>query len=168
MFGHLKPVAGNDGRVVAVVQMIIEPPGVAARPAREGGDAVFCRDALQIIARRDEAVEQAPISFEHRRRVSDHLVDMIEGDACEPLGLMRLVDPEQIVHAPHALGELRLGQNPAAPEAAEAVHLRQAVGADELGTEVDRAPPRRSRRVQINFVDQHPRTGRGGKLAQGA
>src|SRR3712207_93004 len=40
-------------------------------------------------------------------------------------------DAEQLVEAPHLLGERGFGEDPAAAQAAEAVDLGQAVGADE-------------------------------------
>ena len=88
--------------------------------------------------------------------VADTSSRWVEGDAGEPLGLMRLVDPEQVVEPPHALGEVGLGEDPAATEAAQAIDLGQAVGADELRAEVHGAAARRDRGIEIDFVDQHP------------
>ena len=82
---------------------------------------------------------------------------MIERDAREPLRLVGLVDTEQVVHSPHALGQLRLGEYPAAAEPAQAVNLGQAVRADELRTEMRGAPTRRDGGVEIDLVDQDAR-----------
>ena len=87
---------------------------------------------------------------------ADHLIEMLERNAGEPLGLMRLVDSEQVVQPPHALGESGLGEDPAAAQAAEAVDLGEAAGADELGAEMDRAAAAAERRSR----DRPRRSGR--------
>ena len=58
MVGHLEPAAGHDSGVVMSAQMVIEPLCVAAGPAREGGDAMFGRRAVEVVARGKEVIEQ--------------------------------------------------------------------------------------------------------------
>src|SRR5690348_1199232 len=132
MLGHLEPASRNHGGIVALAQMIIEALRIAALPQGKGGHAVLGRSALDVASSFDEAVEQLAVPFEQRGIVADNFLDPIEREACKPLGLVRLVNSEQVIEAPHSLREIRFGENPAAAKAAEAVDLRQAVGADEL------------------------------------
>src|SRR6476469_9972772 len=91
---------------------------------------------------------------------------MLEDDACEALCRMRLIDPEQVVHAPHALGKLGRREDPAAAQAAEAIDLRKAVGDDELRSQMNRAWTGRNGRVEIDLIDQDPGSNLGCKVAK--
>src|SRR5437764_14164450 len=93
---------------------------------------------------------------------------MVKGDAAEALGLVRLVDADQVIEWPHAFGELRLSEDPAAAETAQTVHLGEAVGRDELRSEMNRTPARRDGGVKVDFVDHHARTDPPGKLSDRA
>lgn len=61
---------------------------------------------------------------------------------------MRRDGAEQVVEAPHFVGKVWLGQDPAAAQAAEAVDFGEAVGDDEFRSKVERG----SRRVFVNGV----------------
>src|SRR5205085_10112056 len=88
------------------------------------------------------------------------------GNACETFGGMRLVDPEQVIYAPHALCKLGLREDPAAAKAAEAVDLGQAVRDDKLRAEMNRAWTGRNGRVEIDLIDQNPGSNLACKVAK--
>ncbi len=106
------------------------------------------RDATKSLKMR--AVDGKPLGIARR-----NFLQMIKGEAGQHFRLVRLVDPEQVVEAPHPFRECRLSQNPAAAQATQAIDLRQAAGDDELRSEVRRRLLRRYGTVQIDLVDQH-------------
>src|SRR5258708_37712108 len=93
---------------------------------------------------------------------------MVEGDAGEEFSRMRLIDSEQVIEPPHPLGEPELGEDPAAAEAAKAVHLGEAIGADEDLTKVRGARTRGHGGFEIDLVHQYVSADTRGELAEGA
>src|SRR5712692_1905410 len=75
---------------------------------------------------------------------------------------------EQIVQSPHARGESRFREDPAATEAAKPVHLGKAVGHDEMVTEVKGWARRLVKYCfQVNLIGQHSRADAARDLSHG-
>ncbi len=64
---------------------------IAAEPPRENGDAMFGRHAFDIVARRDEIVEDRAVGGEPLGVAGRDLLQMIEGEAGQHFRLVRLV-----------------------------------------------------------------------------
>src|SRR6476469_8987993 len=110
MLRHVEQASGYDRGIVIVAKESIEAVRLAARPARERGDAMSGRRALEIFARAAEFIERGAVLLEHRRTVRDDFRDPIECDAREAFGGVGLVHSEEIVKPPHALRKVGLGQ----------------------------------------------------------
>ena len=159
--GISKKRPGTIGGVVTLAKQGIERVGVAAGPARKGDDAVLGGHAVEVVAGGEEGVGSARLRWSIAGVSPSTSSSRVEGDAGQALGLMRLGDAEQVVEPPDPLGQRGLGKDPAAAEAAEAIDLGQAVGADELGAESGRrfaAAGRRSRdRLRRSGCGRRPR-----------
>src|SRR6185503_14911661 len=90
------------------------------------------------------------------RVAGGNLFETGQSETAELLVGMRLGDAEQLVQAPDPLGQLWLGQDPAAADAAEPIDLGKTVGGDELRAEM-RSRARARRCIEIDLVDQHAR-----------
>jgi hypothetical protein len=91
---------------------------------------------FKFLALFEEAVEGGPVRVEQCARLGRDPRQVRKRGGGEQFGRVRLRRAEEIVEPPDFPRQLRLSQYPAAAQAAEAVKLSQAVGADELRAEV--------------------------------
>src|SRR5579863_8582455 len=132
MFGGLEEMARNDASFVLFSQELDESFGVAANQVREDNRASFGPDGEQILARLEEGLQNSTVRFGDLLGAQGDLREMVERDDAHQLQGIRCDAAEEIVDAPHALGQKRRGQDPAATEGGEAVGLGQAAGRDEI------------------------------------
>ena len=92
-----------------------------------------------------------------RRARSADAVELVEGDDAQALGGVRGDDAEEVVEPPHPAREVGVRDRPAAPQARQAVGLRQAGRHHELGPEVRRrarGPARDRERLEVHLVHE--------------
>src|SRR5205823_1701727 len=85
-------------------------------------------------------------------------IEMFEGGEAEKIAWENRRSAKKVIQAAHLPSEIRLRQDPSASQTADTVHLGQAAGHNELGSEMER----RARRflvhsIKVNFIDQDKR-----------
>src|SRR5579883_1563600 len=116
MLRHLEPAAGDHGCIVTPAEEFIEPLRVSAGPSRKRGEALGDRSTVKIRALGSERLEQSAIVLKQSRIVADDVLQFVESNAGQSFGRVSLVNAEQVVQSPHSFGEVRLREDPAAPQ----------------------------------------------------
>ncbi len=159
MLRHFEESAGGHRGFVILAQPRAEGVHIAAGQARERDGSGLGPASVEVVAGIEELFEQRAIGFEQGTRVGGDAVEMVECDYAQPFGRVRGVDAEQVIEPPHPPREVRSSQNPAAAQAAQPVHFRQAAGDQEVLAQMNGgARGAREGGVQIRFVHQHART----------
>src|SRR5438094_8607996 len=107
---------------------------------------------------RETIQKQVTVGFHDPARAFAKKIQVLEGGDAEKLAWEDRRSTKKVIQAAHLPSEIRLRQDPSASQTADTVHLGQAAGHDELGSEVKR----RARRflvhsIKINFIDQDKR-----------
>ena len=132
--------------------------------ARENDRAGGRAKAFQVAARVEKGIEQGAIGGEKLAGAFAELFEMVEGHHGEAFGGMRAGGGEQIIEEPHAASKIGSGENPATPQAAQAVDLGETAGNDKRvfvdpgDGAADGKAERRGlvkKHFEIDLVDQH-------------
>lgn len=121
--------------------------------------------AFEVAAAGEERVPETAVLVQDSAGAFAEERKSFEGEESEPLGGMRGDDAEEIVEAVHAPGEVGAGQDPAAAEAGESVHLGQAAGdEDGLIEAMGRDGVGIEGGVEVDLVDEDPGAGAAGQF----
>src|SRR4029077_18495205 len=118
--------------------------------APPGASRAYLRSAIQ------ETVEQFPVGLHDAAEAIANTVEILEDGDAEQFAGMHRSRGHHVVHTPHGACQAGFSENPAAAQAADAVHLGEAAGDYKFGTEVKRRARRVFiYRVEIDLVDQY-------------
>ena len=119
MARHFKEAAGDDGGFKFFAEQFEKDFGIAAvREARKDYRPCGRTKTFEVATRVEERIEQSAIGGEERVGAFAKLLEMVEGHHGKALCWMRAGGGEEVIEEPHAAGEVRRGQDPAAAEAA--------------------------------------------------
>src|SRR5215472_12489559 len=162
---HLEEAAGDDGGFILFAEQLEESFWISAmRQAREDNRARRRTHAKKVATGIQEAVEERAVGGEERARAFPQLFQVVESHHGEALGGVRAGGGEEIVEEPDAAGQIGGSKNPAAAQAAEAIHFGETAGDDEgiLVDGSDRLAEREAewrclaeKHFEINLVNKH-------------
>ena len=116
--------------------------GAARLEAWKNGGAEAAWFAIELRMLAEEVVHQRTIGFQQRAGAIAHAIEIVEDNHGEKLGGVHWASIGEINDLPHALGELRLRENPSTTNAAEAVRFGQTAGNDEIRSKMKGRTPR--------------------------
>src|SRR5438270_4108353 len=103
---------------------------------RRNDSAEWRAEGFEVVARIEKLIERAPVGIEQGFRSRRDAVEVAQRDDAQTLRRVRRNAAEEVVQAPDSSRQFRLGQYPAAAQAAQAIRLRQAAGCHELAPEL--------------------------------